>query len=407
MDDNSLARRSCARLSAWITLSVSCSAWRRCGCGRACASISGKARSKSARSATPVPLIAVPADADPSPSTADDAGILEQPSDGAVQCDRSGNQHLGASARADRQLQVRRGAPAAGRQERARSPPCATTPSGPTGSFPAPRSPRCSTAMIATKLSHGEHVLRHADAVGDALCAQRLHRRRPAAAHRQPTAVGARVVAGQYVRDHGFPRALRGTRRTSAMHPSSARVSTASARRRARPSGPFLPASAIPSPTSCSTALDTARLMNIDRAFLATFGRFWQAAANDVLVEPTYWADALAETGSNVLGAHPRSLLVSGEVRVGKTSFLKLLGRRLRATWLERLRSQRCRPDGRAEMVRRAGRRASSAPSRSWPPRRRSSGTSPTSCRSPSAAPTRDRQPASSIRSSRPSPPAA
>jgi ATP-dependent Clp protease ATP-binding subunit ClpC len=80
------------------------------------------------------------------------------------------------------------------------------------------------------------------------------------------------------------------------------------------------------------TALETARLMTIDRAFLATFGRFWQPAANDVLVEPTYWADALAETGSNVLGAHPRSLLVSGEVRVGKTSFLKLLGRRLE--WL-------------------------------------------------------------------------
>ncbi len=79
-------------------------------------------------------------------------------------------------------------------------------------------------------------------------------------------------------------------------------------------------------------ALDTARLMNIDRAFLATFGRFWQAAANDVLVEPVYWADALAEAGSNVLGSHPRSLLVSGEVRVGKTSFLKLLGRRIE--WL-------------------------------------------------------------------------
>ena len=88
------------------------------------------------------------------------------------------------------------------------------------------------------------------------------------------------------------------------------------------------PASAIRSRASLSSAGDGAadehrsRISRHVRPLLAV-------EANDVLVEPVYWSDALSEADSNVLGAHPRSLLVSGEVRVGKTSFLKLLGRRL------------------------------------------------------------------------------
>ena len=75
--------------------------------------------------------------------------------------------------------------------------------------------------------------------------------------------------------------------------------------------------------------LELARLTNIDRAFLTSFGRFWHLGTGDVLIEPEFWTEALVESETNVLGPHPRALLASGESRVGKTSFLKLLGRRL------------------------------------------------------------------------------
>ncbi len=77
--------------------------------------------------------------------------------------------------------------------------------------------------------------------------------------------------------------------------------------------------------------MERVRRLIIDRAFLTSFGRFWQADAADVIVEPAFWADALAECERNVVGPHPRSLMASGESRVGKTSFLKLLARRLEA----------------------------------------------------------------------------
>lgn len=75
--------------------------------------------------------------------------------------------------------------------------------------------------------------------------------------------------------------------------------------------------------------LDKARLRHIDRAFLISFGRFW--TTSEGLVEPELWIDALAETEANLVGEHPRSLMASGETRVGKTSFLRLLARRAEA----------------------------------------------------------------------------
>lgn len=77
--------------------------------------------------------------------------------------------------------------------------------------------------------------------------------------------------------------------------------------------------------------LDKARLRHIDRAFLSSFGRFWTSAPSDTLIEPDLWLDALSETEANLVGEHPRSLMASGETRVGKTSFLRLLSRRAEA----------------------------------------------------------------------------
>jgi ATP-dependent Clp protease ATP-binding subunit ClpC len=71
---------------------------------------------------------------------------------------------------------------------------------------------------------------------------------------------------------------------------------------------------------------------SIDRTFLTSFGRFWSDRREDeLLVEPEMWSEALsaAETASRQTPA--RSLLVSGDHRVGKTSFLRLLASRLDA----------------------------------------------------------------------------
>jgi ATP-dependent Clp protease ATP-binding subunit ClpC len=68
----------------------------------------------------------------------------------------------------------------------------------------------------------------------------------------------------------------------------------------------------------------------VDRTFLASFGRFWgQGEKLDLLIEPEAWRDMLANAEAAVTGEPPRSLLASGEPRIGKTSFLRLLAKRL------------------------------------------------------------------------------
>ncbi len=68
----------------------------------------------------------------------------------------------------------------------------------------------------------------------------------------------------------------------------------------------------------------------IDRTFLASFGRFWKDGKDtQALVEPEPWRDDLTGAEAASLEAPARSLLVNGEHRVGKTSFLRLLAKRL------------------------------------------------------------------------------
>jgi len=77
-------------------------------------------------------------------------------------------------------------------------------------------------------------------------------------------------------------------------------------------------------------SLDSLRCESVDRAFLTSFGRFWTPAkGHDILLEPEAWHEALKEAEATAREAPVRSLLVSGETRVGKTSFLRLLGERL------------------------------------------------------------------------------
>jgi ATP-dependent Clp protease ATP-binding subunit ClpC len=65
---------------------------------------------------------------------------------------------------------------------------------------------------------------------------------------------------------------------------------------------------------------------------LNAVGRFWSAQHGiETLVEPDGWREALALAESTLRQDPPRSLLVSGEPLVGKTSFLQLLAQRLAA----------------------------------------------------------------------------
>jgi ATP-dependent Clp protease ATP-binding subunit ClpC len=79
--------------------------------------------------------------------------------------------------------------------------------------------------------------------------------------------------------------------------------------------------------------LDSEQVARIDRSFLISFGRFWADADQaDLLLEPAPWREALtaAEAASSNVPARP--LLVSGDQRIGKTSFLRLLAKRLGET---------------------------------------------------------------------------
>lgn len=68
----------------------------------------------------------------------------------------------------------------------------------------------------------------------------------------------------------------------------------------------------------------------VDQDFLRTVGTIWGPADQDVLlIPPAAWRDQLASAEAAIGRLHPRSVLVSGDPRTGKTAFIKLLASRL------------------------------------------------------------------------------
>lgn len=68
----------------------------------------------------------------------------------------------------------------------------------------------------------------------------------------------------------------------------------------------------------------------IDREFLGTVGKLWDPAEQDpFLVLPDVWKEALVAAEAAMTLGRPRSVLVTGDPQVGKTTFIQLLGRRL------------------------------------------------------------------------------
>jgi ATP-dependent Clp protease ATP-binding subunit ClpC len=79
----------------------------------------------------------------------------------------------------------------------------------------------------------------------------------------------------------------------------------------------------------------TWRASRTDLQFLSSFGCIWGPGEEDkLLVEPAAWQDALKTASDALHQKPPRSLAVSGESRIGKTAFLRLLALRLKgAGW--------------------------------------------------------------------------
>jgi ATP-dependent Clp protease ATP-binding subunit ClpC len=88
-----------------------------------------------------------------------------------------------------------------------------------------------------------------------------------------------------------------------------------------------------PLATTLVAQLDTSGKGDIDHTFLSSIGRFWSDQTRPkTLVEPAGWNIPLATAESTLQQSPVRSLLVSGEPLVGKTSFLQLVAESLKSS---------------------------------------------------------------------------
>jgi ATP-dependent Clp protease ATP-binding subunit ClpC len=69
----------------------------------------------------------------------------------------------------------------------------------------------------------------------------------------------------------------------------------------------------------------------IDREFLSAFGQLWNKDDDEgLLIEPEAWREQLEHAQAAILHNPPRSVIVVGEPRIGKTTFIKLVATYIR-----------------------------------------------------------------------------
>jgi ATP-dependent Clp protease ATP-binding subunit ClpC len=68
----------------------------------------------------------------------------------------------------------------------------------------------------------------------------------------------------------------------------------------------------------------------VDRTYLETIGRFWASDLDkEPVIEPEEWKTLLDSAERSIRHSPPRSLIIRGDAKTGKTSFLKILAQRL------------------------------------------------------------------------------
>ncbi|HJQ56762.1 MAG TPA: AAA family ATPase [Vineibacter sp.] len=86
----------------------------------------------------------------------------------------------------------------------------------------------------------------------------------------------------------------------------------------------------LPLAEQLATVLGKQEESRVDRSYLASVGVVRKPSDRDpLLVVPPAWQDLLATAEAAIRQARPRSLLITGEPRIGKTTFLDLLGGQL------------------------------------------------------------------------------
>jgi ATP-dependent Clp protease ATP-binding subunit ClpC len=90
-----------------------------------------------------------------------------------------------------------------------------------------------------------------------------------------------------------------------------------------------------PFATSLLGALRGWEATKIDRRFLSSVGALWNPADQDLLLaRPESWRESLSAAQSAMLQPRARSVLISGDPRIGKSAFVELLGAELqKAGW--------------------------------------------------------------------------
>ena len=86
--------------------------------------------------------------------------------------------------------------------------------------------------------------------------------------------------------------------------------------------------------------------VRIDRAYLSTVGTVWDGRRDPLLVAPPAWEALLTAAEAAIRQDRPRSVLVSGDTRTGKTAFIRLLGAAVAGRRLDGVRHQRQRVAG-------------------------------------------------------------